>query len=71
MCSTQSCSYPAETAISDGISPFMRATEVAAYFGTTTRTVFNWERKGLLNARRVGRTKLYLRTEVYALGVSE
>ena len=62
---------PAEFATSDSASPFMRASEVAAYFGTTTRTLFNWERAGLLNARRIGRTKFYLRAEVEALGVGE
>jgi len=71
MFGTQNHSNQAETTISDGTSPFMRAAEVAAYFGTTTRTLFNWERKGLLKARRIGRTKLYLRTEVEALGGGE
>lgn len=49
----------------------MTEREVASYYDKTRRTIFNWERAGLLKARRIGRTKLYLRAEVEALGSGE
>lgn len=45
-------------------SPFMSAREVAAYFGRTTRTIFNWEAQGLLKPHRMGRSKFYLRADI-------
>lgn len=60
----------ADAAVTNPSSPFMSAAEVAAYFGRTTRTLSNWERAGLLTARRMGRSKFYLRTEIEGFGIT-
>lgn len=43
---------------------FLTAAEVAAVFRVTPRTLWNWERAGLLLPIRVSRRRLYQRADV-------
>lgn len=49
-------------------SPYMTEAEVAAYFRRSKRTLWNWERRGLLIPRRIARSKLYLRSDIERMG---
>ena len=42
----------------------MSTSEVAAYFGRTTRTIRNWTRGGVLHPRRIGGSVFFRRAEI-------
>lgn len=48
-------------------APLMSQTEVAEFFGVTTRTVRTWDRQGELHPIRIAGTLRYRRSEVEAL----
>lgn len=68
ICHDRVAHAPESTDHDGGASPFMSMAEVAAYFGRTTRTILNWERRGLLTPRRIGRSKFYRRHDIEMLG---
>lgn len=57
-----------DTLIDESAAPaFITQRDVAALFGVSISTIFNWRSRGILNGTKVGGTIFFKRTDVLAL----